>query len=347
MLWVPGTQKYIELPLNAGSISTTESNFPYCFPLSLVTDPAWWACVSSAANIGVVDYNTGDLLPSWINGYIDIPNKTGVLYFDAPINNTKVLRVCAGATINTTESVAALTNSNFYEFWPLCESSGTIIYGINKSLTVVGPVTVGSVGKIFKACEFNGTSGMLKNETEVLGIRNRTVELIYNAVAPTEDSYSTPFSTGTATIKEYLYDVRASSYNRFSFDTTNDKGSTGILSGTYYYIIIVCKTTNKIDMYVNGALVQNDQAAGTMQATTNLLIGNIWNDSKTFHGTVEQFGVTSDLKTSGYAATKSAMLLTPSVFFGGDFTAKTPVSSGKKGSYFGTGRHTNGRLRNA
>jgi hypothetical protein len=328
--YLSGTDGYIEVPMSATYVKTTESNFNYVFPLSLITDATFWSKISSGANIGVWDLDNSSKCPRYVGGIIDIPSKAGLIYWDAPLTTTNKFRICVGITIAEADALAAFTNSGYYEYWPMCDTSGATAVGINNQLAINGGVTLNVAGKVYKCFQYDGINAYLSRAASVLGTAGGTVDLIVNM-----DSGSTYYNffsaprAGSAHSPSFFRHVSNASLCYQNDNTVNAKSATSsIATGNWYHIAVNIIAPDKCTLYING--VRSGAAAQTISSIAAQIafwVGRNYDAGSPnwFKGYMEQFGIASDQKSSDNILTRYNMLFSPNTFYGGTYTY-VPVS---------------------
>ena len=118
-------------------------HFPFCFPLSLITDDVFWNSITGPENICVVDVATGLMVPKYSGSYFSKSGKAGLLYFDASSGSGKTYKICYGPKVRNADNVAAITNSGIVNFLPLSELSGTNLFDFcGNNGTLLSPASV-------------------------------------------------------------------------------------------------------------------------------------------------------------------------------------------------------------
>jgi hypothetical protein len=331
---IPGTSVYVNLNLSATYVKTTETNFLFMFPLALITSASFWAQVSTAANIGVWDVGAGLKRSRYIGSFIDIVNKNGVIYWDAPLTTTGQFKICAGLGLSEVDSLSAFTNSSYDEFWPLCETAGTSFWGINKSLTASGGITPGINGKFYKSVTFDGTNGYLYNASSVLGTGSRTIDfLMYvNAYGSYGNIFSAPKAGGAHSPSHYLHNSNQSLTYQNDNTATGKSAISSIAAGSTYHVALQIIDPNKCTFFINGARSGTaEQVIGNIGAQVSFQLGKHYaaDYPNYFNGRMEQFGMSTVLVSENNILTRYNMEFNPSTFYGGNFTpvVNVPISS--------------------
>jgi hypothetical protein len=155
--------------------------------------------------------------------------------------------------------------------------------------TAVTPVRQGSI----YAMDFNvvGTSKLdCGNYDSLLG--DVTVIAWYKARTTGQNSAGRIFDNGQMQIHAGGYFTRNSS----SFINFLSAWKLGI----YQQLIITSTSTGITNMYINGVLVGSaNQSAGTpVAATSNMFVGNLLNNGRTWNGTINQVRIIKGILTS-------------------------------------------------
>jgi hypothetical protein len=193
-------------------------------------------------------------------------------------------------------------------------------------------------GKIWKAIKFNGVTGNLKKTSSVLTAGDKSIEFITQIYSYGESVSGLFLYAKLADGTHYCYGSLTSLVTgggvRFKNNdsaTAAQSANTSILLSTWYHIFITRTSLGVINIYINGVLSGTaDQAAGTIQSTTDFYIGNNQADSLTMDGTLEHYGITTDIKAATFIADRYNMLFNNSLFFGDSFVPKVSNSVSTK-----------------
>lgn len=304
----------------------------WCYILNLASIPltGFWDKISSAANLGIEDADTGITRPRVIK-YLDIPNKKGLVYFDAPISTSKKFRLYYGPSVSQVDSTTAVTNDNFSCYLPMSETSGTSVADLTTAYTctTLGGCATNRDGKIYKSINFPGSNALTVCNNQVIGTGNTTVGLIlYNDT--TVGTYPTVMFNG----KFYIF------RNGTTYGLSNTGGGSAIQSaagsystGDYVHLLVTRKSDGKTTFYINGAQSGGlDQTtASPVSGTINLTFGSTTpslSGANHIDGSMENFFCTSDIKDPTWIATNYQMSFNNATFFT-NFVSKSAVKQNK------------------
>ena len=310
-----GTAYYVPITVNNSYVYEDLSNYPYQIDMSdkLASDSTFKSHISTVSNIAVYD-PTGDTVCPKI-AKLDLPNNKLLIYFDGSTDssNNKVYWVCVGSSVNESNSVNAMSNSNYTSFWGFDEftSGSTTVDDIGGyDGTVTSPATIGNTG-IFGNCANNtGTGDGFISTTRSIPTGEMSFEMIVRVDGYGGSSNGRVFeSSGGAT----LY-VRSGPDFRFNSRYDSSPVDFSFSFSTYYHLLISRDASDNVTVYRNGSSVATGNSSSPVVGS-NLAILNRNAADREFDGNLDNFGIISTTKTINYANTRYNMLINDSSFW--------------------------------
>jgi hypothetical protein len=293
------------------SLCGTFDQYPYKYDLSKIVSGGWWGKIATAANICVVDLSTNLICPSDVS-YLDLVNRKGEINWSAPMGTVSNPRFafCVGPDINVTSNTAAYTSAAITNRWGFNEASGNSIDSCGSRNGVLTDVE--REGGIFgKTTKFS--NGKITHDHEILGSGDRTIFILCKISNQGPDGYGRIFDNGKTLAYTGLDGVHKLMFSSDGGTTLNKPAIFVEELQTWRRLAFVRKSDGKSSIYIDGVLLGTDDTPSGAPAagTTNLIIGNRNSGDRRFAGSIDDFSITSDIKSAQYIATDAAMLLNP------------------------------------
>lgn len=324
-----GTQYYVPVTVDNAYIDATLSYFPYQIDLSskLASDSIFKGYISTAANISVYDPTSDTDRPRIVS--LDLATNKLFISFDAPTTTAadKTFYICVGGAISKTNAAETFSNSSYAHRWGMNEFSGTTVYNsvgaYNGTLTTATLVTSGYFG--------NGVNipgaGKVDLANEIMGSGNITVEAIYMFRSA---------GTGAARLwdngKMVSFILGGAWYAQIDGATSMIPSS--LSYNTPYHMCMTRTSAGVCNFFLNGSHVgSTDYAGGTpANGSYNLYLASV-NGSSPINGIIDEYAVTSDIKSATFISTRYKQF-----FQAGFWTVGTGVSSVPEGGIVPSGQ---------
>lgn len=323
--WPTGTKAVIPLTVNHLKIGEDAANFCYQKVLLLANDQQFKNAFRSAANITIYDTVTGLIRPSRIT----YNTKDSVyIYFDAPASTSadKVFYVCAGLTINRTNSSTAFTNSNITNYWSMGDSVSPVIDAADAKNGTVTGATLGASGKFGRCVSFADGSNRITTTTipTLDSVTKFTINTCVKWNNFSNDGYV--FVKNASIDNKILCYTSTSNFNVWIYNGSSYHGVgyfpiSGNLSTITWYLINIIydgsQSTNdtKLKIYVNNEL-KSLTFTGTVPSNTGASNGTTFGyTTQALDGYIDEPLISSDAYTPGRITSRYEMVMNPSTFW--------------------------------
>ena len=322
------SKTWIDLTINSGAITYTGSNYCYCVVLKNITTNTFWSNIIDSSSISVYDRDTGLQRPKYVAN-LSIADKNGFIFFDAPVNTTKKIRIYFGKSLSVINSTSAFVNDNYGNYWTMSELTGSTIYDLCGSCNLdVNGATINSAGTLFKSVSFNGVSGNLRNlACDPLGTNDNTIGLI-----------TTVIGLGGSSVGRFWacdnHDINVRTLGRISFNnfsagiSSNSNNNLYTLSDVLNFDFTLKNNGDNV-YYKNGSAFNSGANVGVVVPGTKFYVGSKNDGSLTFNGKIEHLTISKTIRSATYLATRHNMLINNSTFFTGYNTVYKKSLGGK------------------
>jgi len=298
----------VPITVVAAQVATSLANFPYQVDLSsvLVSDPVFKGLITSASNIAVYDVVGGSIRPRIVS--LDLVNNKLFITFDGTTTtaSNKLFYICVGGGISIQNSVDAFGLSHYTNQWGFNEFSGSVAYDAMAQYdgTIVDASRVAGT---FGNCVDTVSPGRITTANQIVGAGERSIEFIVKLDGP---------GVGACRICDngafLVFVVAGQVY--IQHNGSNNVYGPALTYGNYYHIIITRTTAAVTNVYSNGVLVvgANQNGVSCVNGIYNFAMGAVVNGASAMDGTIDEFGMTNDIKTIQYAATRYNMFFNAS-----------------------------------
>jgi hypothetical protein len=326
--WPTGTQSYIPITANHAYVGEDNNNYLYQYKLVLNDNYTFKTRFDSAANITVFDTVTGLQYPSRIT----YTNKDTVyIYFNALASTSadKQFFICAGKTINRTNSSTTFTNSNITNYWNLGDSVSPVIDAADSKNGTVTGATLGTVGQFGKCATFSSSKNNYINFGTNITAINNTQHLTYDfLVNVTSFTGYTEFFVhdSTTALTDYV-ELTSTTFNWYLCNgTVGTRGyfllSGNMTAGAWHHVVCTFDGTqatnaNKMKIYVDNVPITLTFADSIPSSTPNIPITDLTfgYGAASLYGQADELSIRSTTESAGDITSRYNMLMNPTLFW--------------------------------
>jgi hypothetical protein len=317
-----GASYYVPITLKGSYIAESSSHRRLYIPLAGISNATWWALVSARSKLAVVDAATGAALPAHVGVALNNSAKIGCLQFDAAVTagQDKTFWLDVGAGLSEVNAAASVTNENGFMSYDFEESTSPFPDAAgNYSGTAASMAGYQQAGKLCAKCaaSFVNTNALVNagNTTQVNNANKLTLSVLLKQNYASTQQYI--FSKSSTYVFGAITHPNGNLYVFWS--DTVASGNLALASyqtymplGSYHHLALAYDGTqtgddNRLKLYVDGALMTVTHTrpvpASITSEAISFYIGNVADGSYPFNGSIDQFDLFTDTKSSDWVTT--------------------------------------------